>query len=196
MTFMGVRGAAIAGCLLALVCPTDVQAQNVLSSEVYSRLITADGKLAGCSIEFDIIFKDYVYLNGMTARVTGSLNWLGDHSVGIGFLLKAGGSFYDRRTDTVKPAKVHHAFVLGGRKPHLAWKRIPCDEQLAYCGVYTPGEALKILTDSTNGLEFKFNRNADGLDMGFPLNLEKKEYLKLLDCIEELASPSSGYFRR
>lgn len=184
MTTMRSKLAALALCASVLVHPTEATSQTMLKDAASTRLLTRDGKLIACVIDYDFVWKGDA---DSLSSLSGGLYWTTHPLHGLAFMLRATKGIFRASTQSETLSKPHHAFLVGRGKPRLADKIIDCEDKNMFCSGYYGTVSFDLAEDALHGLELRFNEREGGMDMHVTLRLSMRDRETLVGCIEELS---------
>ena len=174
----------VAISLLALLA-TPAQAQSVMHQEVNINRISSGGVLAACSVVFDILYRDFVYRQGVPSLASGSLSFYLQPNRGFASV-KVVGQDLSAAAEQLGFFQVTNAFVEVNGTAYLIDRKSQCERPTGFCAGYGYAKAMDLLKSAMPTFAIGFNRKAKGMDIRLPVTLEQPQLAEMAACLDAL----------
>jgi len=178
-------------CLLCTLVVLDLplagaQAQTILVRDITITRVSQAETLSGCSVNFDIGYRDHTYRQGLPSVVSGGLTWY-LRPLGAWAALRVVGQDISADMEPLPHFQVTNAFIDVDTSTYLADEQSACENPQGFCAVYRSEKAMKLMHSAIPSFVLGFNRHATGMGhIRLPIAIEGPQLKEMTECMEAL----------
>jgi len=185
-----IRSVAVLTCLWWLplgAWSVTAQAQTVLMRDVTVKKVLQAETLSGCSIKFDVGYRDHTYRQGLPSVVSGDVTWY-LRPMGAWASLTVTGQDISAEMEPMGDFLITNAFIDVDTSTYLADEQSSCESPLGFCAVYRAEKATRLMHSAIPAFALGFDR--EGTRMGrirLPIVIEGQQLKDIEECLQTLA---------
>ena len=164
----------------------DAQAQTILVHDITIRRVSQAETLSGCSVNFDIGYRDHTYRQGLPSVISGGLTWY-LRPLGAWAALKVVGQDISADMEPMPHFQVTNAFIDVDTTTYLADEQSACENPQGFCAVYRSDKAMKLMHSAIPNFVLGFNRHETGMGhIRLPIGIAGEQLKEMTECLEAL----------